>query len=96
MRTAPPHLTAATGFDAFTHAFESLLHPRASPYTEMMAIEAIRLVVGHLPRRRADGSDGAARAALAWADTLAGLCIASAGVTLPHGIGMAMAGCTPT
>jgi alcohol dehydrogenase class IV len=32
---------------------------------------------------------------MAWADTLAGLCIANAGVTLPHGIGMAMGGHYP-
>ena len=32
---------------------------------------------------------------MAWADTLAGLCIANSGVTLPHGIGMAMSGLYP-
>jgi alcohol dehydrogenase class IV len=32
---------------------------------------------------------------MAWADTLAGLCIANAGVTLPHGIGMAISGLQP-
>ena len=32
---------------------------------------------------------------MAWADTLAGLCIASAGVTLPHGMGMAIGGMYP-
>jgi alcohol dehydrogenase len=32
---------------------------------------------------------------MAWADTLAGLSIANAGVTLPHGIGMAMGGLYP-
>ncbi len=36
-----------------------------------------------------------ARSALAWADTLAGLCIASVGVTLPHGIGMTIGGQCP-
>jgi alcohol dehydrogenase class IV len=95
MRTAPPHLTAATGFDAFTHAFESLLHTGASPYTKMMALEAIRLVAEHLPAAVRDGRDLTSRSALAWADTLAGLCIASAGVTLPHGIGMAIGGMYP-
>lgn len=32
---------------------------------------------------------------MAWADTLAGLCIANAGVTLAHGIGMAIGGLCP-
>jgi alcohol dehydrogenase class IV len=32
---------------------------------------------------------------MAWADTLAGLCIANSGVTLPHGIGMAVSGLYP-
>ena len=32
---------------------------------------------------------------MAWADTLAGLCIANAGVTLPHGIGMTIGGQCP-
>ena len=32
---------------------------------------------------------------MAWADCLAGLCIANAGVTLPHGIGMTIGGYCP-
>ncbi len=95
MVSAPPHLTAATGFDAFTHAFESVLHSGSSPLTELMAFEAIRLVVRHLPAAMGEGGNLEARAALAWADTLAGLCIANAGVTLPHGIGMAIGGMFP-
>lgn len=95
MRTAPARVTAATGFDAFAHSFESYLHPNASPYTDLMALEAIRLVVQTLPAALADGSRIDARERLAWADTLAGLCIAAAGVTLPHGIGMAIGGLFP-
>jgi alcohol dehydrogenase class IV len=93
--TAPPRVTAATGFDAFAHSFESYLHPNASPYTDLLALEAIRLVVQTLPEALEDGSRIDARERLAWADTLAGLCIAAAGVTLPHGIGMAMGGLFP-
>lgn len=36
-----------------------------------------------------------AREKMAYADTLAGLCIANAGVTLPHGMGMAISGMHP-
>ncbi|MFZ2055048.1 MAG: iron-containing alcohol dehydrogenase [Candidatus Aminicenantales bacterium] len=95
VRTAPPSVTASTGFDVFAHAFESYINPGGSPYTGLMALEAIRLVIGYLPKAVADGSDMEARSRMAWADTLAGLCIANSGVTLPHGIGMAMGGLYP-
>ena len=95
MLTAPAHLTASTGFDAFCHAFESYLHVKKSPYIDLMALEAIHLVTSYLPVAVKDGMNLEAREKLAWADTLAGLCIASAGVTLPHGIGMTIGGQCP-
>jgi alcohol dehydrogenase class IV len=95
METVPAHITASTGFDAFCHAFESYLHPAASPYTDRMALEAIELVAKFLPVVVENGKDTEGREAMAWADTLAGLCIANAGVTLPHGIGMTISGYCP-
>jgi len=95
MVTLPPHVTASTGFDVFCHAFESYLHSKASPYTDLLALEAIRLVARYLPVVVEDGSNLGAREAMAWASTLAGLCIANAGVTLPHGIGMTIGGQCP-
>ncbi len=95
MLTVPERITAATGFDVFAHAFESFLHPAASPYTDLVALEAIRLVAEHLPVVVQDGADLASRTAMAWADTAAGLAIANAGVTLPHGVGMAIGGMYP-
>jgi alcohol dehydrogenase class IV len=94
METLPPRATALTGFDAFTHAFESAIHVGTSPYVRLMAWEAIELVARHLARAVEEGAP-AARDALAWADTLAGMCIANAGVTLPHGMGMAIGGMYP-
>jgi len=95
MVSVPQHVTASTGFDVFCHAFESLLHVNASPYTDLLALEAIRLVAAYLTRVVDDGADLEAREAMAWADSLAGLCIANAGVTLPHGIGMTIGGYCP-
>jgi len=95
MLTVPPHVTASTGFDVFCHAFESTLHPAASAYTDLLAWEAIRLAAEFLPGVVDDGSNIEGREAMAWADTLAGLCIAQAGVTLPHGIGMTIGGQCP-
>jgi alcohol dehydrogenase class IV len=95
MLTVPEHVTASTGFDVFCHAFETYIHPNASPYTDIMAKEAIQLAVKYLPVVVKDGANTEARTAMAWADTLAGLCIANAGVTLPHGMGMAIGGMYP-
>ena len=95
MLTLPEHITAVTGFDAFCHAFESMLHPNASPLTETLAEEAIHTIAVNLPIVLKDLKDVEARSQLAYADILAGLCIANAGVTLPHGVGMAISGMYP-
>jgi alcohol dehydrogenase class IV len=95
MLTVPPRVTAATGFDVVAHAFESYIHPGGSAYTDLMALEAMRIAAEALPEAVGNGAGLAARTRMAWADTLAGLCIAGAGVTLPHGIGMAMSGLYP-
>jgi alcohol dehydrogenase class IV len=50
MTSVPPGVTAATGFDAFTHAFESYLGGRTSPLTKQMSLQAIELVIDNLPK----------------------------------------------
>ncbi|MCJ7487244.1 MAG: iron-containing alcohol dehydrogenase [Candidatus Aminicenantes bacterium] len=95
MLTVPARVTAATGFDVFAHAFESYINPGDSPYTDMMALEALAIVAKALPAAVRNGRNIEARERMAWADTLAGLCIANSGVTLPHGIGMAIGGLYP-
>lgn len=95
MLTLPPYQTAVTGFDAFCHAFESYITPKCSPYIEILALECLRLITMHLPKVIKKPENLELREKMAWADTLAGLCIASAAVTLPHGISMAMSGLYP-
>ncbi|MGA2762637.1 MAG: iron-containing alcohol dehydrogenase [Spirochaetia bacterium] len=91
----PGNLTAMTGFDAFTHNFEAFISNGTNPYVETLATTALKTIVKFLPRALKDGSDSEAREAMAWADTLGGLAIASAGVTLPHGLGMQIGGHCP-
>ena len=94
--TMPPHVTASTGWDAFCHSFEAYTHNlAASDYTDMQALEGIKLVVKYLPIAVKDGNNKEAREALHWANTLGGLAITNAGVTLPHGMGMAIGGSAP-
>lgn len=95
MCSVPPAVTAATGFDAFTHAFESFLGGRTSPLTESMSLEAIRLVFENLPAVLKDPQNIILRTRLAWADTLAGMCLANGGADLPHPLGEIIGGICP-
>lgn len=91
----PKNVSAQTGFDAFCHNFEAYLSVNSNPLVECMALEAIAAIVENLPRVLKDGTDFEARSQMAWADTLGGLTNSSAGVTLPHGLGMQIGGHCP-
>ena len=69
----PPHITAATGMDAFIHCFEALCAPGYHPMAEGVAVEGMRLVKDWLPVAVEDGSNLTARANM--------LCAASMGAT---------------
>jgi alcohol dehydrogenase class IV len=103
----PPDITARTGFDAFCHNFEAYISVNANPLTDSLALDALGIIVRALPqiladRSKADGkadseadSRREARSLMSWADTAGGMVIASAGVTLPHGLGMQIGGHCP-
>ncbi|MDW8355323.1 MAG: iron-containing alcohol dehydrogenase [Bryobacterales bacterium] len=57
----PPHLTAATGMDAFTHCLESLTSPVFHPLCDAVAIHGLELIVRYLERATRNGSDIEAR-----------------------------------
>jgi alcohol dehydrogenase class IV len=57
----PPHITAATGLDAFTHNFEAYCAPGFHPMADGIALEAMRIIKNSLPRAYDDGGDLAAR-----------------------------------
>lgn len=95
MLSMPSRLTACTGFDVFTHAFESYINVSATPMTDLLAMESIRLIAENLPKAIETGEDIEARTNMAWADTLAGICISNAGTTLPHAMGQPISGHFP-
>lgn len=88
----PPSLTAATGIDALTHAIESYICNIHTPYTDALALEAIRLVSKSLREAVRDGSDMEARTDMCWAEYMAGLSFSNAGLGLVHGIAHQLGG----
>jgi len=92
MLSVPAGVTAATGFDAFAHAFESFLGSRTSALTESISMQVIEAVFANLPRVIQNPNDLEARTNMAWADTTAGMCLANGGADLPHPLGEVIGG----
>jgi alcohol dehydrogenase len=88
----PPAATAATGMDALTHALESYLSIRANPWSDGIALQAIRMIAAHLPRAHADGQDLEARSQMLLAAHMAGIGMATTGLGLCHAVGHAIGG----
>jgi alcohol dehydrogenase len=88
----PPAATAATGMDALTHALESYLSVRANPWSDGIALQAIRMIAAHLPRAHADGQDLEARSQMLLAAHMAGIGMATTGLGLCHAVGHAIGG----
>ncbi|MFN8130129.1 MAG: iron-containing alcohol dehydrogenase [Solirubrobacteraceae bacterium] len=86
----PPDMTADTGVDALTHALEAAVSIFASPFTDAFCMQAINLILDALPRAVADGSDLAARTAMANAATIAGLAFSNAFVGVDHALAHAV------
>ena len=82
----PPHVTAATGMDAITHAIESYLSTLATPATRALSVAAARAILRDLPRACEDGHNVDARQSLAVASCLAGLAFTKASVGYVHAI----------
>ena len=90
--TLPPHATAATGIDALCHAIESYTSINASPMSEMISLEAIRLISDNLRTAVHDGSNLEAREAMLLGSLYAGLGLANAGVTAVHSLSYPLGG----
>ena len=90
--TLPPHPTAATGIDALCHAIESYTSIHASPMSEVMSREAIRLISDNLRTAVHDGANIEAREAMLLGSLYAGLGLANAGVTAVHSLSYPLGG----
>jgi alcohol dehydrogenase len=83
----PPAVTAATGLKALTRALESYLSARPNPWSDGIALQAIKMIAASLPRAYADGTYLEARSQMLLAAHLAGVAVASTGLGLCHAIG---------
>lgn len=88
----PPGPTATTGLDALCHAIESYTSINASPMSEMMSLEAIRLISDNLRTCVHEGGNLEAREQMLLGSLYAGLGLANAGVTAVHSLSYPLGG----
>jgi alcohol dehydrogenase class IV len=84
MQGMPKPITAATGMDALTHAVEAYLNRWPHAETAQHCTAAVRMIFGNLQRACDDGTDLAAREAMALASFYAGLAFTKAYVGYVH------------
>ncbi len=84
--TTPPHLTAAVGVDALTHAIEAYISKRAQPITDALALKAIKLISGSLRQAWSDGENISARTDMMNGASIAGMAFSNSSVALVHGM----------
>jgi alcohol dehydrogenase class IV len=92
MLTLPPALTATTGIDALAHCLEAYTNRAAHPAVDLHALEGVRLIGANLARAVADGSDLAARNAVALGSLYGGLCLGPVNTAAVHALAYPLGG----
>jgi alcohol dehydrogenase class IV len=82
----PPKVTADTGIDALVHAIEAYVSANATPFSDILAIEAITLIAENVPMAFAKGENVEARYHMSLAATIAGLAFGSGGLGAVHAL----------
>ncbi|WP_368504961.1 iron-containing alcohol dehydrogenase [Alkalihalophilus sp. As8PL] len=90
--SVPSNITAATGVDALTHAIEAYISVHASPVTDGLALQAIRLIGRSLQMAVHNGEDKQARIDMSNGSYLAGLAFFNAGVAGVHALAYPLGG----
>jgi len=82
----PYRLTADTGIDSLCHALEAYVSRKANPFTDAVALTAMRGIYLNIRTACNSPDDHSTRAAMMLAATQAGMAFANASVTLIHGM----------
>lgn len=88
----PAFITATTGIDALTHAIEAYVSLNASPVSDAMALQAMRIIGRNLRTAVANGNDLEARSNMAIASSMAATAFFNGGLGVVHGIAQSMGG----
>ena len=84
--SAPPAVTAASAFDAMSHALEAYTSKYHTEKVDTLALQAIQLIAENILVAYEDGSNVIARENLAFASNIAGIAFNEVSVHIGHAI----------
>jgi alcohol dehydrogenase class IV len=90
--TMPPNLTAETGIDALSHAFESYVSNASSHMTDMYALEATKMIARYLPLAYEEPGELRFREKVMLGSVYAGLAFSNASLGLVHSMAHSLGG----
>ena len=92
LRSLPRSVSSTSGMDALTHAIEGFLSVRATPVSDLFALEAMRLIAQHLRPFVANPENQHAATQMLIGSMLAGLVISNTGTGNDHALARALGG----
>ncbi|PLS17344.1 alcohol dehydrogenase [Bacillus sp. M6-12] len=84
----PPHITAATGMDALTHALESYVNKATQPISEGLSIQAMKMISKSLRLAVVQGENVEARSEMILASLIAAMAFNSTRLGLAHALAL--------
>lgn len=86
MKTLPKKVVADTGMDVLTHALEAYVSRNSNPFTDAMALEAMRIVFNNLLDHYEDRSTLEPREKIQYASCMAGIAFNNSSLGINHSI----------
>ena len=84
LASAPQHVIAHAGVDAFVHAVESYISKQANPFTDAVNLHAIELIHGNIRQLVANPANATAGLAMLSGSALAGMAFGQTGLGNVH------------
>ena len=92
IRTLPPSIAAATGVDALCHGIECFTSRIATPFSDLYALEAVKIIFTHLASACLDPDAMDSKAAMLIAAFYGGVAISCSGTTAVHALSYPLGG----
>lgn len=92
IKNLPRKIAAATGVDALCHAIECYTSKKANPFSDMVAMEALDLILNNIEKACNDKDAIAEKTAMLTASFYGGVAITASGTTAVHALSYPLGG----